>query len=521
MREEDSMYQILIKNARIIDGTGSPWYYGDLAVQDGKIAAIGNIDGPAEDVIDAEGYYLSPGFIDIHSHSDRSILSDPKAESRILQGVTTEVTGNCGSSVAPETAQTQRDRKLFPTFKEYLDEVESVKPSVNTAALVGHGTIRDAVMGYSTSEANAEQIAEMKALAAQAMEDGAYGISTGLIYPPSCYANQEELVEVISAVKPYGGYYATHMRNESYDVVKSVKESLDTAKAAGVSLQISHHKVTYKTDWRVSCKTTIAMIERARRQGQGVTCDQYPYSASATSLSSNIPAWAFEGGIEALIARLKDPETREKLKEESNASQVGRWGDIYVSSLTTEKNQWMIGKSITEIAEALGGKDPAETCFDIVVEEKDSAREVNFGMCEEDIEYIMSQPFVMPGSDGSAMPLDEPGKPHPRNYGTFVRVLSHYCRDRKLFSLETAVQKMTALPAARIGLTDRGVLKAGMWADLVLFDLEALKDDPDYKNPQQSCSGICRVYVNGVLTAKDGLHTDAQAGMVLRRKNLK
>ncbi|MBQ8589206.1 MAG: D-aminoacylase [Firmicutes bacterium] len=515
------MYQLLIKNARIIDGTGSPWYYGDLAVSEGKIVAIGQIDGPAEETVNADGAYLSPGFIDIHSHSDRSILSDPKAESRILQGVTTEVTGNCGSSVAPESDETMRQRKLFTTFKEYLDAVEETRPSVNTAALVGHGTIRDAVMGYSTSEATAEQIEAMQKLTAQAMEDGAFGISTGLIYPPSCYASQEELVQVISAVKPYGGYYATHMRNENRDVVKSVKEALDTAKAAGVKLQISHHKVTCKADWRVSCKTTIAMIERARRQGQDVTCDQYPYSASATGLSSNIPAWAFEGGIDALVERLKDPVTREKLKEESNASHLGRWGDIYVATLKSEENQWMIGKSITEIAEALGGKDYAETCFDIVIAEKEEAREVNFGMCEEDIEYIMSQPFVMPGSDGSAMPLDQPGKPHPRNYGTFVRVLSHYCRDRKLFSLETAVQKMTALPAARVGLGDRGVLKQGMWADLVLFDLESLKDDPDYKNPQQPCSGIRKVYVNGVLTAENGVHTGAQAGMVLRRQNHK
>ena len=234
-------------------------------------------------------------------------------------------------------------------------------------------------------------------------------------------------------------------------------------------------------------------------------------------MSSNVPSWAFEGGVDAMLARLRDPETRAVLRKESNASHEGRWCDIYVAYVQTEKNQWTVGKSITEIAEALGGKDPADTCFDLVLDENNHIGEINFGMCEEDIEYIMSQPFVMPGSDGEAMPLTAPGKPHPRNFGTFVRVLAHYCRDRGLFPLETAVQKMTSLPASRLGLADRGVLKTGMWADLVLFDVEKLKDDPDFLCPQQACSGIRRVYVNGVLTAQDGKHTGARAGQVLRR----
>jgi len=504
------MYDLIIKNARIIDGTGAPWTLGDVAVQDGKIAAVGSVSGAAKAVVDAGQRYLTPGFIDIHSHSDGEILRCPTAESRILQGVTTDVGGNCGSSVAPS--------EKYPAMADYLAQVEQARPSINSATLVGHGTIRNAVMGYSRAEATAQEIEQMRKLTAQAMEEGAYGISTGLIYPPSCYSTTEELVQVVNAVQPYGGYYATHMRNESYDLVKSVEEALHVAKEAGVRLQISHHKCTCKADWQVSVKTTIAMIQRARRQGLDVTCDQYPYSASATSMSSNVPAWAFEGGVEAMLQRLQDPETRARLREESNASHVGRWGDIYVSYLYSPENQWMIGKSITEIAEKLGGKDPADTCFDIVLAEKDHVGEVNFGMCEEDIEYIMAQPFVMPGSDGEAKGLDAPGKPHPRNYGTFVRYLAHYSRDRGVLPLETAVQHMTSLPASRIGLADRGLIKTGMWADLVLFDLEKLKDDPDYQNPQQPCSGICQVYVNGVLTAENGKHTGARAGQVLRRK---
>ena len=504
------MYDLLIKNARVIDGTGAPWYYGDVAVKDGKIAAVGKLSGDAAQTVDAGGLYLAPGFIDIHSHSDDSILGCPTAESRILQGVTTDVGGNCGGSEAPS--------KAYPAMADFLTAVEQARPSINSATLVGHGTLRKAVMGYSREAADDGQIAEMQALAAKAMEDGAFGISTGLIYPPGCYADTNELAKVVSAVAPYGGYYATHMRNESYDVVKSVEEALCVSKEAGVRLQISHHKVTHKADWQVSCKTTVAMIARARRQGLDVCCDQYPYRASATSMSSNVPAWAFEGGVDAMLARLRDPETRALLREQSNASHEGRWCDIYVAYVQTEKNRWMVGKSITEIAQALGGKDPADTCFDIVLDENNHVGEINFGMCEEDIEYIMSQPFVMPGSDGEAMPLTAPGKPHPRNFGTFVRVLAHYCRDRALFPLETAVQKMTALPASRLGLTDRGVLKEGMWADLVLFDREKLKDDPDFLNPQQACSGICRVYVNGVLTALDGKHTGARAGQVLRKQ---
>ena len=310
------MYDLMIKNARIIDGTGAPWTLGDVAVQDGKIAAVGSVSGVAKAVVDAGQRYLTPGFIDIHSHSDGEILRCPTAESRILQGVTTDVGGNCGSSVAPS--------EQYPAMADYLAQVEQARPSINSATLVGHGTIRNAVMGYSRAEATAQEIEQMRKLTAQAMEEGAYGISTGLIYPPSCYSTTEELVQVVNAVQPYGGYYATHMRNESYNLVKSVEEALHVAKEAGVRLQISHHKCTCKADWQVSVKTTIAMIQRARRQGLDVTCDQYPYSASATSMSSNVPAWAFEGGVEAMLQRLQDPETRARLREESNASHVGR-----------------------------------------------------------------------------------------------------------------------------------------------------------------------------------------------------
>lgn len=512
------MFDLLIKNARIIDGTGSPWYRADLAVENGKIAAIGKITDEALTVIDGEDKYLAPGFIDIHSHSDFSILNCPSNESRLLQGITTELTGNCGDSMAPVGPGTVEPDKKYKTVADFFTEVEKIKPATNFAMLVGHGTVRDAVMGYCSDKASIEQIEEMKKLTSQAMRDGAFGISSGLIYPPGCYADTDELAQVASAAAPYGGLYSTHMRNENVKVVDSVKEAIEIAERSGARLQISHHKVTSKQNWEVSCKTTIALIEKARKRGLDAACDQYPYSASATGLDSNIPRWAFEGGFDAMLKRLEDPETRAKLRDESNKSHLGRWQDIYVAYVQTEKNQWMVGKSITEIAEALGGKDCADTCFDIVADEHGHVGEVNFGMCEEDIEYIMSQPFTMTGTDGESMLLSCPGKPHPRNFGTMVRMLSHYCRDRKLFSIETAIHKITALPAGRMGLADRGVIKSGMWADLVLFDLEKLKDNPSYSEPQQACDGILKVFVNGVLAAENGKTTGSRSGMVIRHK---
>ena len=282
-------------------------------------------------------------------------------------------------------------------------------------------------------------------------------------------------------------------------------------------MQIAHHKVTKKTGWQVHCKTTIAMVDQARRQGMDVKMDQYPYNASATGLDSNVPLWAFEdGGVEAIMARLQDPETREKIKQESNASHVGRWGDIVVSYTGSEKNRWAVGKNIEEIGK-IRGVDPGDACLDLILEEHSRVGEVNFGMCEEDIEYIMQQPYVMIGSDGYAAPLDYEGQPHPRWYGAFPRVIAKYCRERKLLSLETAIYKMTGLPANRLNLHDRGMIKEGMWADLVLFDFDEIEDTPTYENPKQPCKGIKRVYVNGVLTAENGKHTGANAGMVLRR----
>ena len=521
------MYDLIIKNVRIIDGTSAPWFRGWLAVQGDTIARVGTgKPEQAKEVVDGGDNYLSPGFIDIHSHSDTSLPSYPGAESRILQGITTEIGGDCGLSVAPVSQDPERKRQLrdymgemdysWGTFGEYLDRIEELSVSVNFGTAVGHGTIRLAAMGFENRKASEAEMDTMKGLLRQALSDGAFSMSSGLIYPPGCYADMDELAELCKELIPYGAFYETHMRDEGEKVVEAVQEALEIARRSGVPLQIAHHKVIRKSVWQVHCKTTIALVDQARRQGLDVKLDQYPYRASATTLDSNAPLWAFEGGVEALLARLQNPETRKQINFEANESHKGRWGDIYIPYVASEKNQWTVGKSITEIA-AIRGVDPADACFDLIVEERCRVGEVNYGMCEEDIEYIMKQPYTMIGSDGNAVSMEYPGLPHPRWFGTFPRVISRYCRERKLFPLETAVFKMTGLPANRLGLSERGLIREGMKADLVLFDFGEIEDTPTYQDPKRPCRGIKRVYVNGVLTAIEGTHTGARAGQVLRK----
>ncbi len=520
-------YDFVLKNCRLIDGTGSPWKKADVGVKDGKIAFVGKAGDEisSDEIKDCEGLYLAPGFIDIHSHSDTTILDNPTADSRILQGVTTELGGDCGISAAPVSHISER-RKLvkdyvgdldytWNTVGEFLDTVEKAHPSVNFATAVGHGTIRIEAMGFDDREPTEDEMEEMKNILRKALEDGAFCLSSGLIYPPGVFSKTDEMAELCTVLKEYGAFYETHMRNEGNKVVEAVAEAIDVAKRAGIPLQICHHKVLQEQNWG-KCRITTEMIEKAREEGIDVQCDQYPYRASATSLDSNAPNWTFDGGVEALLKRLKDPETRQRINAEAEESHRGRWDKIFVSSTASREYAWTVGKNIAEIAE-IRGVSCADACFDIIVDSEDRAGEINYGMCEEDIEYIMKKPYVMTGSDGQSLSLDFDGIPHPRNYGTFPRVISHYARDRKLFTVEEAVKKMTAMPASRLGLKDRGLIKEGFRADLVLFDLEELEDTPTFEKPKAACRGIKQVYVNGVLTAKDGVHTGARAGEVLRR----
>ena len=524
-------YDLVIKNALIIDGTGEKPFRGAIFIKNGTITDIikGDIccDIVAKDIYDAQQNILAPGFIDIHCHTDETIFKYPYADSKILQGVTTDIGGNCGISYAP-----MRDESLellesyvgnapfkWNSFGELLEYYDSIHPSVNLACGVGHGTLRIAAMGFDARKANKREMDDMKAMLSEAFDEGAFFLSSGLIYPPGIYADRDEIVDLCKIVSKQDAYYATHMRDEGINIIKALEEAISTAKESEASLEVSHHKLCRREVWRQS-KDTISMIDNARSDGIDVWADQYPYNASSTYLSSNIPSWAFEGGINTLQQRLLDKNIKSKILAEMDESHLNRWQDITLGYSSSTKYKNSIGKNMEEIAASLGCT-ASEACIDIILEDGNDALEVNYGMCEEDIKYIMKQPYVSICSDGWAYSMDYAGLPHPRSFGSFPRVLSHYCRERKLFPLEEAIYKMTGLPASRAGLNDRGTIKKGNWADLVVFDPLKIKDDPSYLEPKKPCSGINRVYVNGILTAKNGRHTKARAGSVLRKsKNI-
>ena len=522
------MYDLILKNCRIVDGTGAPWYRGDVAVKDGRIVKIGHLDARVEaaETVDCLDMYLAPGFIDIHSHSDETIGKYPLNESRILQGVTTELTGNCGLSTVPVSRDPEKAELLAtyvtgtePSVMSIVDLAEhlekDVKPSTNVCLGVGHESLRIAAMGFDDRAPEKSEMDTMKGLLRESLEDGAFCMSTGLIYPLGIFAGTDEIVELARILPEYGAFYATHMRDEGNGLIEAVREAIEIAERSGAPLEISHHKALRRANWGKVREST-ALIEAARARGTDVRCDQYPYTATATTLDSNVPNRAFEGGVKKMLARLRDPETRRQLAEEANESHRGRWQDISVAYAEADEWRWTQGLDMVTIAGKLG-TDPASACFDILLGTDDRAGEVNVAICEEDVQFVMKKPYVMIGSDGNALSLERGTVPHPRSFGTFVRVLCRYARDLGLFTLEEGVRKMTSMPAARIGLQDRGLIKEGFAADLVLFDYSALKDTPTFDEPIAVCEGIRRVYVNGTLAAENGKHTGARAGQVLRR----
>jgi N-acyl-D-amino-acid deacylase len=522
------LYDILIKNGRVYDGTGAPWFYGDIAVKDGKIVKIGNLTtDTAKKVIDAAGLAVSPGFIDIHSHSDMSFIINPLADSKVKQGVTTEVTGNCGSSVAPLTEMAKQYGKqltdedidvTWSTMAEYFDALEEKGLSINVAGLMGHGTIRAGVMGFDRRPPTDAELDAMKALIAQAMDDGAVGMSTGLIYPPSSYADTAEIIELAKVVSEKNGLYFTHMRNEADALLESVKETIEIGRQACIPVQIAHHKTVGERNWG-KVKQSLEMIVEARKQGVDVTLDQYPYIASSTSLTSIIPGWAHEGGRDALVDRLKQPETRARLKKEVSERMGDGWVRYVISRVSKQHNKRFEGMDLAAVAKT-EQKDPCDAAFDLLVDEDGNVGQIKFGMTEEDVETVMKHPLVMIGSDGSSLAdygeLGE-GKPHPRNYGTFPRVLGKYSRQRGVLPLEEALRKMTSMPATRLGLWDRGVLRVGAWADITVFDPDTVEDVSDFQDPHKYARGIPYVIVNGALVVNEGAHTKVTPGRVLRR----
>lgn len=528
MREE----RLVIRGGRIVDGTGAPWFLGDVEIAGDRIARVGrHLDvAPGARVIDADGRVVAPGFIDIHSHSDDTILVNPHAESKVRQGVTSEVVGNCGYSLAPLEGEALADIKRdlegagidveWRSFGEYLRFIEKSSTAVNIVSLVGHGTVRRAAMGCVERAPSREEMQRMKSLVAQALAEGAWGLSTGLIYPPSCYASTDEIVELARVAADAGGIYASHIRYEEDRVIEAVEEAIAIGERARVPVQVSHHKSGGVQNWG-KVRTTIDLMRRARARGVDIACDVYPYTASSTGLSVILPQWIFDGGLEVAIERLKDGAVRESIRplvEEEEGLKRG-WDKTVISSVTKEHNKRFEGKNLVEVA-AMTGKDPFTAALDLIIEESAAVQTVRFGMCEEDVEYVLAWPESSIGSDASVRapygPLGR-GKPHPRSYGTFPRVLARYVRERRVLRLEEAVRKMTSLPAQRIGIFDRGVIRPGMVADLVVFDPERVADTATYDDPHRYPVGIDWVLVAGRPVIECGEHTGAAPGRVLRR----
>jgi N-acyl-D-amino-acid deacylase len=527
------MYDILIRNGKIVDGTGNPWFRADIAIRDGKIAAIGQIpaDVVARQVMDAAGLVVAPGFIDIHSHSDLPLLVDGLAQGKVRQGVTTEVIGNCGFSLAPimsdmAKADVYGDLESYglphrwESMDEYLTIMQQSGISIHVVPLIGHGAIRKSVMNYDQRQATPEELEVMRQLIRDCMEAGCFGMTTGLIYAPSCYGDTDELVELAKVVAEYGGIYATHMRNESSELFQAVEESIEIGRRAGLPVQISHHKVCHPDYWGEVERTLQLMHQVRDGEGLDVTCDVYPYLATATSLTSLIPDEYHAGGKEVLLSHLHDAALRVTLLDHLETYQGPRgWHNLFISDVKTDANRSVEGKDIATIAQERG-ICPAQVIMDLLIEEELSVGMIRFAMCEADVASVIRDDLTMIGSDGDALAIAGPlskGKPHPRNFGTFPRVLGKYCREEGVISLEKAVQKMTSLSAGRLGLMSKGILREGLDADLTMFDPATVKDLADFANPFQYPTGIPHVMVGGTWVIMNGEHTGAKSGQVLRK----
>ena len=534
---------MLIKYGRIIDGAGNPWYKADVGVKDGKIYAIGklqNIDSKI--IIDASGHIVSPGFIDAHSHGDYNTLIYRDMENVTHQGITTIVAGQCGSSPAPlsdlirEEAQKSSDANLpeeielkltWSSFNEYLVEEEKDKLGANVAHIVGHGAIRAAAMGYEARAPTIDELEKMRQYTAEAMKSGAYGISTGLIYPPGIYAETEEIIELAKVAAQYNGVYDSHIRGEGKTLMKALEEALEIGYKANIPVQISHHKIASQTIWGSSVQT-LEMFEKAREKGLDVTLDQYPYKAGSTSLMTLLPPWAHDGGREKALERLRDPDLRARMKKEIKegiegwenfAGELG-WENVYVTSVISEENKHLEGLNMVDISKKRGAKDEFTALYELLLEEKGAAGMVIFYGDEDDVKRIMKHPLHMVGTDAGCCTVEGPfcrGKPHPRHYGTYPKILGRYVREEGTLTWIEAIRKMTSFPAQRFGILDRGLLRPGMWADITIFNPETVIDRATYKDPHMFPAGIPYVIVNGGLTISEGKYTGNRSGITLRK----
>lgn len=519
------MYDLVFRNARVLDGTGAPWFRADVAVKDGFVAKVGKVETESLKDIDASGKYVSPGFIDAHSHSDLPLVVNPTADSKVMQGVTVEVIGQCGSSGAPrnmglreqedETArEAGADIPQWTDMASYLDVLESQGVSLNVVPLAGHGTVRRQVMGSEKREPTPEELEQMKRLVAESMEQGAFGMSSGLIYIPGTYAKTGEVIELAKVASRYGGIYFTHIRNESDRLLEALEEAIHIGFEAGLPVQVSHFKVMGQPNWGM-VKQSIAMVEKARADGLDITADQYPYIASSTGLGATIPSSTWTGNPRS-PERFRDPVERKKILEAYRAR--GNWDKIQIASLSHPEDQQFIGKTVEEVGK-IQGIPSEEAALGLMERNGGVVQIVNFAMCENDVRMVMSQPWIMAGSDGRAFNAATPkGQPHPRSYGTFVRILGRYVREYKVLRLEEAVRKMTSLPAMRLGLQDRGLVREGMRADLVMFDADTVLDNATFTDPHRYPSGIDYVLVNGQIVVENGKHNGERPGLVIRHR---
>ena len=501
---QNTSCDVLIINGKIIDGTGNNWYYGSIAVKDGKILAIGRgINPSATKTIDAKGLFIAPGFIDVHTHVEDDETKDPTAASFIYDGVTTVVTGNCGSSNTD--------------IKKYLHWLDSVHLSINVASLIGHNDVRKKVMGRANRDATPAEMKQMEAIVDKAMQDGAVGLSTGLIYIPGTYTKTPEIVDLAKIVAKYNGVYASHMRDEGDSVVQAINEALTIGREAKIPVEISHFKLSGQQNWGRS-KETVSMIEAARKEGIDVTIDQYPYTASSTGISTLIPDNILADGQDSIRARLQNADIKKMVIAEMLRKLKKRKLKHYSYAVVAyySKDTSYNGKSIEQINLMRGNKHKvkaeAETIIDIMINGGASA--IFHGMGDEDIKRIMQYPFNMFASDASIRVLNA-GMPHPRGYGTNARVLAKYVREEKVISLEEAIRRMTSLPAQKFQLKDRGILKEGMAADIVMFDENEVKDVSSFEKPHAYSKGFHYVLVNGQVTVDHEKHTGTRSGRAI------
>lgn len=535
------MHDMLITNGKIVDGTGGPWFRADLVVDRGTIQQVGRfVPGSlqAKETIDAGGLVVAPGFIDAHSHTDLVVLSDGPADGKILQGVTTEITGKCGLTQAPLNPSTLDGIKQYlsafspggskldwkwSSMADWFALVEKKDKATNMAAFVGHGTIRIAVMGFSSRRPDRTEMESMKKLLAESLEAGAPGMSSGLIYPPGCYAGLDELIELGRVLSERGKVYATHLRNEGSALVEAVEEAIAIGEKSGCAVHVSHHKVAGRSNFGL-VSTTLAMMEKARHRGVDVTCDVYPYLAGSTLISALLPGWVLEGGPAAMLEKIAckdnrnriDREIRENFEGWDNLAGEAGWDKIMILSSACHKN--CEGKTIQDIA-AERAVSEVEALLDLVLKDRGEAMIALFGFDRDDNNLVVSHGLSMIGSDGFAASFSAvpgAGKPHPRTFGTFPRILGRFVREQGVITLENAIWKMTGFPATRFNLQKKGLIKEGFDADLVIFDPATVLDKATYEKPFQKPEGIVHVFLKGKPVVRNSDYPGQAFGSLLR-----